>query len=152
MFHTCSHPRVFWWHAPQRLHQIQIWELVQAHEGFQYLQMHLLPAREESHKSAHSRCLRLKAASTLIIACVCVDCTILPRSCRWPSCSVPLLCRETRPPTPPAIPGGGSPPGSGLPEAGQEGRSVWKAVIVTDVLKLSSEGLLCPNQTNLREK
>ena len=57
-----------------------------------------------------------------LCVCVCVDCTFLPRSCRWPSCSVPLLCRETRPPTPPATPGGCSPPGSGLPEAGRERR------------------------------
>lgn len=47
---------------------------MQADEGFQYLQVHLLPAREQSHKSAHSRCLHVEAASTLMTSvCVCVS-------------------------------------------------------------------------------
>lgn len=53
-------------------------------------------------------------------------CTFLPRSCRWRSCSVPPLCKETRPRTLLATPAGYCQPGNRRPEEdGRRGSQIY---------------------------
>lgn len=59
-----------------------------------------------------------RSGSWIRITCVCQNRTSLLRSCRWRSCSVPLLCKGTRPQTQLAVPADPSGPGTGHPETG----------------------------------
>lgn len=65
--------------------------------------------------------------------------TFPPRSCRWPSCSVHLLCKETQPRTPLAESAGRFPRGTGRPGRRQE------------VIRIINISETCQRRRNKRE-
>lgn len=52
-------------HKPQRLHQIQVWEFMQAHKRFQCLQMHFLPEKKKIIKTINQKPRNPRSLSTV---------------------------------------------------------------------------------------